>query len=142
MHTNSTYCPQNPLLSPSFFTPSPKASRHCSQPFLALAQSIQPCMPEPPLLSPPTRTPRSGACCHVQVCSPQNLISLQLPGLPNPVSALIDSGATSNFLDSSLATSPTFVLEPLDLPITLCLFYGKPATAGFIHESVNICLVC
>src|SRR5882724_94855 len=66
------------------------------------------------------------------------LISLHLPGLSNPVSALIDSGATLNFLDLSLATSPPFVLEPLDCLITLCLFNGKPATAGFIHESVNI----
>jgi len=66
------------------------------------------------------------------------LISLQLPGRLDPVSALIDSGATLNFLDSSLATSPPFVLEPLDHPIALCLFNGKPATTGFIHESVNI----
>src|SRR5882724_5664700 len=66
------------------------------------------------------------------------LISLRLPGLSNPVSALIDSGATSNFLDSSLDTLPPFLMEPLDHTITLCLFNGKPATAGFIHESVNI----
>src|SRR5882724_10063942 len=66
------------------------------------------------------------------------LISLCLPGLSDPVSALIDLDATSNFLDSSLAASPPFVLEPLDRLITLCLFDGKPATAGFIHESVNI----
>jgi len=65
------------------------------------------------------------------------LISLTLPGLSDPVSTLIDLGATSNFLDSSLATSPPFVLEPLDRPIALCLFNGKPAMAGFIHESVN-----
>src|SRR5882724_10120713 len=66
------------------------------------------------------------------------IISLTLPGLSDPVSALINSGATSNFLDSSLATSPTFVLEPLDHLIALCLFNGKPATARFIHEFVNI----
>src|SRR5882724_8046863 len=66
------------------------------------------------------------------------LVSLQIPGLSDPVSALINSGATSNFLDSSLATSPNFVLDPMDLSITLCLLYGKPVTAGFIHESVNL----
>ena len=66
------------------------------------------------------------------------LISLQLPGLPDHVSALIDLGATLNFLDSSLATLHPFVLEPLDFLIALCLFDGKPATAGFIHESVHI----
>ena len=65
------------------------------------------------------------------------LVLVQIPGLPNSVSALIDLGSTSNFLDSSLATLPLFVTEPLDLLITLCLFNGKPATAGFIHESVT-----
>ena len=66
------------------------------------------------------------------------LISLHLPGLSDPVSALIDSGSTSTFLDPSLASSPTFVLEPLDHLIALCLFDGKPVTVGFIHESVHI----
>jgi len=66
------------------------------------------------------------------------LVSLQIPGISNPVSALIDSGATLNFLDLSLATFPTFVLEPLDHPVALCLFNGKPVMAGFIHESVNL----
>src|SRR5712664_3055092 len=65
------------------------------------------------------------------------LVLVQIPGLSDPVSALIDSGATSNFLDSSLAKLPLFVSEPLDRPIALCLFDGKPATAGFIHESVT-----
>src|SRR5882724_7056948 len=66
------------------------------------------------------------------------LISLRLPGHSDPVSVLIDLGATLNLLDSLLAASPPFVLEPLNHPITLCLFDGKPVTAGFIHESVNI----
>src|SRR5882672_11010280 len=65
------------------------------------------------------------------------LVLIQIPSLPDPVSALIDSGATSNFLYSSLADLPLFVTEPLDRPISLCLFDGKPATAGFIHESVT-----
>src|SRR5882672_3081600 len=50
------------------------------------------------------------------------LVLIQIPGLPDPVSALIDSAATSNFLDSSLADSPLFVMETLDRPITLFLF--------------------
>src|SRR5882724_9427944 len=74
---------------------------------------------------------------HMSVMG-HNIISLRLPGLSDSVSALINSGATSNFLDSSLATSPPFVLDPLDFLIALCLFNGKPVTAGFIHESVNI----
>jgi len=66
------------------------------------------------------------------------LISLSLPGLSDPVSTLIDLGATSNFLGLSLAALPPFVLEPLDHLIALCLFDGKPVTTRFIHESVNI----
>src|SRR5882672_6842060 len=65
------------------------------------------------------------------------LILIRIPGFQDPVLALIDSGATSNFLDSSLANLPLFVTEPLDHPIALCLFDGKPVTAGFIHESVT-----
>src|SRR5882672_6649421 len=65
------------------------------------------------------------------------LVLVLIPSLPDPVLALIDSGATSNFLNSSLADSPLFVMEPLDCPIALCLFDGKPVTAGFIHESVT-----
>src|SRR5882672_3640070 len=65
------------------------------------------------------------------------LVLIQIPSIPDPVSALIDSEATSNFLDSYLAASPHFVMEPLNHPITLCLIDGKPATAGFIHESVT-----
>src|SRR5467141_2020669 len=69
------------------------------------------------------------------------LVLVQVPGLSDPVSSLIDSGATSNFLDYSLAIALKFVLEPLDLPVALCLFDGKPMTAGFIHESVTTSVV-
>src|SRR5882724_9730648 len=58
------------------------------------------------------------------------LVLIQIPGLPHHVSTLIDSGAMSNFLDSSLASFSIFVLEPLDCPIALCLFDGKPGTTG------------
>jgi len=66
------------------------------------------------------------------------LVLIQVPSLSDHVSVLIDSGATSNFLDSSLAASPAFVSEPLDHPVTLCIFDGNPATAGFIHKSVTL----
>src|SRR5882724_12221488 len=69
------------------------------------------------------------------------LVSLKIPGLSDSVSALIDLGVTSNFLDLSLAALPNFVLEPLDHPVALCIFNGKPATSGFIHESVNISIL-
>jgi len=69
------------------------------------------------------------------------LVLVWIPGLSDPVSVLINSGATSNFLDSSLASHPNFVLDPLDRPIALCLFDGKPATVGFIHESVKLSVV-
>ena len=69
------------------------------------------------------------------------LVLIQIPCLPDPVSALIDSGAPSNFLDLSLEAFPVFVLEPLDCPVTLYLFNGKPVTVGFIHESVNLSVI-
>ena len=69
------------------------------------------------------------------------LVLIRIPGLANPVSVLIDLGATSIFLDSSLATLPLFGLEPLDRPLALCLFDGKPVTVGFIHESVKVSII-
>src|SRR6266481_3865749 len=65
------------------------------------------------------------------------LIPLQIPSIPNPITALIDSGATSSFIDSSLASLPIFVPTAFAQPITLCLFDSKPATLGFIPQSIS-----
>ena len=58
-------------------------------------------------------------------------------GIPEPITTLIDSGATSNFINSALASKSIFVSTVLAQPIVLSLFDGKPATSGFIHQSVS-----
>ena len=65
------------------------------------------------------------------------LVSLQIPSIPNPIPTLIDSSATSNFIDSTLATMSIFVPAVLAQPITLCLFDGKPAMSRFIHQLIS-----
>ena len=68
------------------------------------------------------------------------IILVTLPGIPDPVLTLIDSGATSNFVDSSLSPHSNFNCISLHSPIALCLFDGKPAMSGFIHEYLNTSL--
>ena len=68
------------------------------------------------------------------------IILVTLPGIPDPVLTLIDSGATSNLIDSSLSSHSNFNCIPLHSPIALCLFDRKPATSGFIHEYLNTSL--
>ena len=41
------------------------------------------------------------------------IVPVHLSGVEKPVNALIDSGATSNFIDSSLASLPNFKLSSL-----------------------------
>jgi hypothetical protein len=65
------------------------------------------------------------------------IIHVQLPGLEDPIPTLIDSGATSNFIDSAFSSRPGFACTPLATPIALCLFDGKPGTSGFIHEYIT-----
>src|SRR6266481_9090898 len=64
------------------------------------------------------------------------LVPLLIPGLSEPISTLIDSGMTSNFIDSSLASMFIFVPSVLAQPIALSLFDSKPATSGFISQSI------
>src|SRR6266481_38093 len=65
------------------------------------------------------------------------MVGDSIPGIPDSISTLIDSGTTSNFIDSSLASMSIFVPSALAQPITLSLFDGKPATSGCIHQSVS-----
>ena len=62
------------------------------------------------------------------------IINVQLSGHQDPISALINLGATFNFIDSSFIFTFKFPYTPLVFPIFLCLFDGKLATSGFIHE--------
>ena len=68
------------------------------------------------------------------------IIHVTLFGILDPVPTLIDSGATSNFVNSSFSSHSNFTCIPLHSPISLCLFDGKPATNGFIHEYLNTSL--
>ena len=65
---------------------------------------------------------------------------VSLPSVPNSVPTLIDSGATSNFIDSSFSSHSNFTCTSLRSPIALCLFDGKPAMSGFIHEYLDTTL--
>ena len=65
------------------------------------------------------------------------LVSTHILGIPKTIPTLIDSGATSNFIDSALASMSIFVPTALAQPITLSLFDSKPATSGFIHQSIS-----
>ena len=65
------------------------------------------------------------------------LVSLRLPSISHPILTLIDSGVTPNFIDSTFATMSVFVPAALAQPIVLCLFNGKPAMSGFIHQLIS-----
>ena len=65
------------------------------------------------------------------------LVSTRILGISETIPTLIDSGATSNFINSALASMSVFVPTVLAQPITLSLFDGKPAMSGFIHQSVS-----
>ena len=57
------------------------------------------------------------------------LVSTRILGISETIPTLIDSGATSNFIDLALASMSIFVPTALAKPITLSLFDGKPATS-------------
>ena len=87
-----------------------------------------------------TISPISFASLHATLTSQSEMsfwVSLQIPGIPNLIPTLIDSGATLNFIDSTLATMSIFVPAVLAQPIALCLFDSKPATSGFIHQLIS-----
>ena len=82
----------------------------------------------------PTVQLRSGLVSRSDVSF---IVHITLPDHPDPVPTLIDSGATSNFIDAQLATRIPTTQQSLAQPIALCLFDGKPATSGFIHEYIK-----
>jgi len=79
--------------------------------------------------------------CHSHLATQKFLFWFShLPGLSDLVSALINSGATSNFLDSSLATCLPCIWT-LDHLIN-CASLMEPATVGSSHSlwiSLSIC---
>lgn len=64
------------------------------------------------------------------------VLPISIPGLgPHSLNALIDSGASDNFLDNSLFSTHPEMFRLLDSPILLQLIDGSPAQSGKItHE--------
>ena len=66
-------------------------------------------------------------------------IDLQLPLLTTKTTrALIDSGASDNFIDPSIISVPPHLIQTLPQPITLQLFDGSTATSGQISQFISI----
>ena len=66
-------------------------------------------------------------------------IDLQLPLLTTKTTrALIDSGASDNFIDPSIINVPPHLIQNLPQPITLQLFDGSTATSGQISQFISI----
>ena len=65
------------------------------------------------------------------------IVNLHLPTIWHPIPTLIESGATSNFIDSNLTFQAQLIYLSLQSPIALSLFDGKPTTSGFIHNYVE-----
>ena len=66
-------------------------------------------------------------------------IDLQLPLLTTKTTrALIDSGASDNFIDPSIISVPPHLIQNLPQPITLQLFDGSTATSGQISQFISI----
>jgi hypothetical protein len=53
---------------------------------------------------------------------------------PSDISALVDCGASSNFIDSALANARPDLLVPLSEPIPLELFDGRPSEDRLTHS--------
>jgi len=65
------------------------------------------------------------------------IVNLHLPMISDPIPTLVDSGATSNFIDSKLTSQAQLIRSSLPSLIALSLFDGKPTTCGFIHDYVK-----
>ena len=65
------------------------------------------------------------------------IVNIHLPTISHLIPTLIDSGATSNFIDSNLTSEAQLIHSSLAVLITLSLFNGRPATGGFIHDYVK-----
>lgn len=66
-------------------------------------------------------------------------LDLQVPDLTSqPLRALVDSGASDNFIDSCIIPSDTNLLQPLPQPVTLQLFDGSVASSGRITHFLTL----
>ncbi|KAG5734566.1 hypothetical protein E4T56_gene5513 [Termitomyces sp. T112] len=79
--------------------------------------------------SPPVHLP-SHSSTNLLLCT-------TLPFTTNPVPTLVDSGATDNFIDESLAALAPHPLRRLPAPIPLKPFDGDPTPAGDITHCLE-----
>lgn len=65
-------------------------------------------------------------------------VPLSIPDVSDhPISALVDSGATDNFIDYSFFSRSARKLLPLQTPIVLELFDGTPTSSGTISHYIS-----
>jgi len=78
------------------------------------------------------------SACLSSTSSVSFILDISIPALGGIViHALVDSGASSNFVDSGLISAYQSLLSSLAEPIQLSLFDGSPAMAGFIRHSLD-----
>jgi len=66
------------------------------------------------------------------------IIKIKMPGFSDSlISALVDSGASSNFIDSAFLSTLALTLSQLPIPIKLSLFDGEPTSHGLITHSIS-----
>jgi hypothetical protein len=82
-------------------------------------------------------TPISLSATVISNSSSSFLLSISIVGSPGTICALVDSGASSNFIDQRLADILPLQILPLPTPVFLSLFDGKPSSAGHISHSVD-----
>ncbi|KAG5334834.1 hypothetical protein C0989_002894 [Termitomyces sp. Mn162] len=75
---------------------------------------------------------------HLPSHSSTNLLHTTLPFTAKPVPILVDSSATDNFVDKSLAVLAPQPLHRLPAPIPLKLFDGDSTPAGDITHCLEM----
>ena len=66
------------------------------------------------------------------------IIKIKMPGFSNSlISTLVDSCASSNFINSAFLSTLALTPSPLPIPIKLSLFDGKLTSHGLITHSVS-----
>ncbi|RDB30976.1 hypothetical protein Hypma_000173 [Hypsizygus marmoreus] len=65
------------------------------------------------------------------------LLKVSISQLDEPITPLVDSRATDNFIDEELISNTSGILEELSNPIGLYLFDGQPTSSGTITHQLS-----
>ncbi|KAG5333741.1 hypothetical protein C0989_004974 [Termitomyces sp. Mn162] len=102
-------------------------------------------LPDPDIFSAPATLLRATILApdsppvHLPSHSSTNLLlHTTLPFTTTPVPTIVDSSATNNFIDESLAALAPHPLQRLPAPIPLKLFDGDPTPAGDITHCLEM----